>query len=110
MTSRIFGHALACGEIAVLFISLMFSVQAAPRPIVAIVDSGIDDTHSALAGRVVAGYDFTGGKGPFVDRVGHGTAMASIVAADGAAPGRWAYEFWSALAAANGGTFTHVEL
>jgi type VII secretion-associated serine protease mycosin len=49
--------------------------------LVAVVDSGVDATHPQLAGAVVPGLDLldTGGDGR-VDCVGHGTAVASIVA------------------------------
>jgi len=49
--------------------------------LVAVVDSGVDATHPQLTGAVVAGLDLldTGGDGR-VDCVGHGTAVASIVA------------------------------
>jgi subtilisin family serine protease len=53
---------------------------------VAIIDSGVDDQHPALAGKFVAGYNgFTGLGGPGVnpddDMVGwyHGTAVAGII-------------------------------
>ena len=72
--------------IGIILSSLVFSVQAATATIVAVIDSGVDDTHSDLAGRLVGGYDFTGGNNPFLDTVGHGTAMASIVAANRATP------------------------
>ncbi|WP_433167098.1 S8 family serine peptidase [Kribbella sp. CA-247076] len=49
---------------------------------VAIVDSGIDAGHPALAGKVTATADFTG-EGP-QDDVGHGTHVASLVAGTGA--------------------------
>ncbi len=68
---------------------------------IAIIDSGVDDAHPALAGKFVAGYDgFTGLGGPGVnpddDWVGwyHGTAVAGMAMANdpaqqymGAAPG-----------------------
>jgi hypothetical protein len=49
---------------------------------VAVVDSGVDATVPALAGRVLAGIDATGAGQP-ADRdcLGHGTAVAAIVAA-----------------------------
>ncbi|MGE3110126.1 MAG: S8 family peptidase [Vicinamibacterales bacterium] len=45
---------------------------------VAVIDSGVDPSHRALAGRVVASVDFTGGDG--IDRYGHGTHVASLIA------------------------------
>ncbi|MCW2921768.1 MAG: Subtilisin-like peptidase [Thermoleophilia bacterium] len=53
--------------------------------IVAVIDTGVDATHPDLAGRVLEGKDFSGaGTGANVDRVGHGTNVASIIAANGA--------------------------
>ena len=51
---------------------------------IAIIDSGVDDRHPDLNGRVVTGYDTYGGRG--VDQCGHGTAVAGVAAAshDGA--------------------------
>ena len=45
---------------------------------VAVIDSGIDPKHNALKSRVLYTVDFTGGDG--VDRFGHGTHVAAIIA------------------------------
>ncbi|MDR7280276.1 type VII secretion-associated serine protease mycosin [Catenuloplanes atrovinosus] len=48
---------------------------------VAVIDSGVDDTHADLAGRVRSGFDLvtTGGDGT-TDPVGHGTTVAALIA------------------------------
>lgn len=49
---------------------------------VAVVDSGTDPTHPQLRGRVLSGFDFLrGAEGGDVDCISHGTAVASIIAA-----------------------------
>ncbi|GAB7042502.1 MULTISPECIES: S8 family serine peptidase [Catenuloplanes] len=48
---------------------------------VAVVDTGVDATAPALAGRVRAGASSGNGGTPVVDCTGHGTAMAGVVAA-----------------------------
>lgn len=61
---------------------------------VGIIDTGIDQTHPDLAGKVVAAQSFVpagapGGGNPadVTDRVGHGTHVASIIAGTGTASG-----------------------
>ncbi|WP_189081774.1 type VII secretion-associated serine protease mycosin [Mangrovihabitans endophyticus] len=49
---------------------------------VAVVDSGVDDEHPQLAGRVAAGRDFLrGGANGRQDCAGHGTGVASVIVA-----------------------------
>ncbi|GAA3819937.1 hypothetical protein GCM10022403_061710 [Streptomyces coacervatus] len=50
---------------------------------VAVVDSGVDGSHPDLTGQVLKGKDFTGGGNAQDDLAGHGTGMASIIAAHG---------------------------
>jgi type VII secretion-associated serine protease mycosin len=52
---------------------------------VAVVDSGVDGRHVDLVGSVLPGIDLTnpGGGDGWIDRDGHGTAMASLVAGHG---------------------------
>ena len=46
---------------------------------VAVIDSGVDNTHDQLAHRVERGFDLYGGRGR--DDCGHGTAVAGVIAA-----------------------------
>jgi membrane-anchored mycosin MYCP len=48
---------------------------------VAVIDSGVDARHPQLAGRVLSGRDYLDGRDAQVDCAGHGTAVASIIAA-----------------------------
>ena len=58
--------------------------------IVAVVDTGINITHSEFAGRLVAGYDFVNQDDDPTDDHGHGTHVAGTIAAglDGIGNGR----------------------
>jgi Subtilase family len=47
---------------------------------VAVIDSGIDGEHPELAAKVAAAESFVGGS-PLVDRAGHGTFVAGLIAA-----------------------------
>ncbi|WP_258907171.1 S8 family serine peptidase [Actinokineospora sp. UTMC 2448] len=49
---------------------------------VAVLDSGVDETHPDLAGAVVGARDFTG-SGATDDRFGHGTHVAATITGDG---------------------------
>lgn len=52
--------------------------------VVAVIDTGVDATHPDLVGRVLDGRDFSGAAtAATVDRVGHGTSVASIIAGAG---------------------------
>jgi len=48
---------------------------------IAIIDTGIDETHPDLAGKIVAGYDFVDGDTNPHDLNGHGTHVAGIIGA-----------------------------
>lgn len=52
-----------------------------PTVVIAIIDTGIDETHPDLAGKIVPGYDFSAGDADPHDTNGHGTHCAGIAAA-----------------------------
>lgn len=49
---------------------------------IAVLDTGVDSTHPDLKGRVVNGFDFYDGDADPSDEQSHGTAVASVIAAD----------------------------
>lgn len=49
--------------------------------IVAVIDTGVDQNQPALQGKLVSGYDFVPNDTTTTDVVGHGTFVASIIAA-----------------------------
>ena len=51
--------------------------------VVAVVDSGVSRSHPDLAGKLLQGHDFLNGDNEPEDDIGHGTAVAGIVAAAG---------------------------
>jgi thermitase len=52
-----------------------------PSPMVAVLDTGVDNTHPDLVGKVIAGLDIVNGDGIPMDDNGHGTHVAGIIAA-----------------------------
>ncbi len=54
-----------------------------PTIVVAVVDSGVSATHPDLQGKLLPGYDFFNDDEDPDDEVGHGTAVAGIIAARG---------------------------
>src|SRR5690606_15526684 len=51
---------------------------------VVVIDTGIDDTHPAIASRFVKGVNYMGGSlSDYSDEVGHGTHVAGTIVADG---------------------------
>jgi len=58
-----------------------FAPFAPTAPIVAVIDTGVQDDHEELSGRVIPGGDYVDEDGDPYDEHGHGTAVAGIVAA-----------------------------
>jgi len=54
---------------------------------VAVIDTGIDYTHSALSSRYVTGYDFANGDSDPMDHDGHGTHVSGVIASTDATYG-----------------------
>lgn len=54
-----------------------------PTVVVAVVDSGVSASHPDLHGKLLPGYDFFDDDDEPDDKVGHGTAVAGIIAARG---------------------------
>lgn len=54
-----------------------------PTVVVAVVDSGVSASHPDLQGKLLPGYDFYDDDSDPDDQVGHGTAVAGIIAARG---------------------------
>ena len=54
-----------------------------PDIVVAVVDSGVSRSHPDLQGKLLQGHDFLNGDNDPEDDIGHGTAVAGIVAAAG---------------------------
>lgn len=52
--------------------------------VVAVIDTGIDRTHPALAGKIIGGWDFADDDNDPMDTRGHGTHVAGIIAAESA--------------------------
>lgn len=59
----------------------LWDTGRATGQLVAIVDSGVDESHPDLQGRVVDRFDATTGEASATDVDGHGTAVASVAAA-----------------------------
>lgn len=57
------------------------TTQGSSSIIVAVIDTGVDASHPDLQGKLVKGYDFVQGDTNPTDTVGHGTFVASLIAA-----------------------------
>lgn len=59
-----------------------WSLSTGGNNVVAVLDTGVQFSHPDLAGRVVSGYDFVNDDADATDDNGHGTWVASIIAAN----------------------------
>src|SRR3954447_14139376 len=50
---------------------------------IAIIDTGVDYNHPAVAGKYVGGYDFVDNDSDPLDKDGHGTGLAAIAVGNG---------------------------
>lgn len=55
--------------------------------VIGMIDTGVDYKHNDLKGKVIGGYDFLDNKEDPIDKDGHGTMVAGIIAANGAIKG-----------------------
>lgn len=63
-----------------------WQISTGAGAVVAVIDTGVDASHPDLVGRVLPGRDFSGaGTSATVDKVGHGTQVASIIVGNGSA-------------------------
>lgn len=65
---------------SILLVMLGAQDSGSDRVIVAVLDTGVDDSHPMLQGKVIQGFDFVDFKSVSEDTVGHGTHVAGIIA------------------------------
>jgi type VII secretion-associated serine protease mycosin len=71
-------------QVAALDAQAAWKLATGEGVVVAVVDSGVDATHTDLAGQVLPGADFVDGTtGGQQDPVGHGTTVAGLIAGRG---------------------------
>ncbi|GAA1150221.1 type VII secretion-associated serine protease mycosin [Kitasatospora gansuensis] len=62
----------------------VWPISQGDNVVVAVIDSGVSATHQDLVGQVLPGADFSGEQSDGrVDKIGHGTSMASLIAGRG---------------------------
>ncbi len=64
------------------FDKIFDKLRSQKRVRVAVIDSGVDQTHPDLAGKILEGYDFVEDTPEVTDRHGHGTFVAGMIAAN----------------------------